>query len=70
VTCGEIYDKYDADFRGIFLVSAQSGHGIDELFRAAAIKAVRFIQTANPLDESVVLPEMPRTLKTAKSGCC
>jgi small GTP-binding protein len=70
MTGSEISDKYNADFQGIFLVSAQSGHGIDELFCAAAIEAVKFIQAAHPLDESVVLPEMPRTPKIAKNGCC
>lgn len=62
----EIKERYDNDFAGIFFVSALTGENIDQLFRLAAVEAVKFAQTVVSAKVSVLGNEQ----EVVEKGCC
>ena len=65
----EIKEKYDAEFAGVFFVSAAKGTNVEELFYAAAKNGLKYVEE-NKNKEKQFIISIPSETKKKKSGCC
>jgi predicted GTPase len=66
LTTDEICEKFDANFVGIFFVSALTGNNVDQLFCCAGIEALRFTHRLGNLGRS----ESSVEERTGRGVCC